>query len=180
MFAIFFINICNRSNYVLIFNFFSDKYLIRSTEDLKIQFWLDFLGKQGYISKILQCSFVVLYFMNSCTKFQVSNLNFNLQSYQKTILCAQRLRVYVNLGVCSSYGLQETLSGYDTQTVGRTDIAYSIFIVALINNTYTLFVLQFCGMDFFRKHLNYAKNRTTHYHYQNIKYSFIHSVTFSK
>ena len=44
------------------------------TEDLKIKFLVDFLGKWN-ISKILSCSFVLLYFMIYCAIFQVSNLN---------------------------------------------------------------------------------------------------------
>ena len=50
MFAIFFINIFNRSIYVLILNIFSVAYLIlRVTEDFKNSICGQFVGKWGYI-----------------------------------------------------------------------------------------------------------------------------------
>ena len=91
MYGIFFINIFNRSIYVLIFNFFSDEYLIITTEDLKNSTLGGFFGGNG---GIYQKSYnAVLLCMFYCVKFQVSNLNFIfLQltwamgwSYQKTI-----------------------------------------------------------------------------------------------
>ena len=55
MFDIFFINIVNRSMYVLTFNFFSDEYLIISaTEDLKTSTLGGFLGEMGvYIKNLI-------------------------------------------------------------------------------------------------------------------------------
>ena len=47
-----------------------------------------------------------------------------------------KLHVSAKIGVFSSYGFRETLSGHDR----RTDMAKPIFLVVLINNTsiYTL------------------------------------------
>ena len=53
MIAIFFINIFNRSIYVLIFNFFSDEYLIlRATEDLNNSILGDVFGEMVYIKTL--------------------------------------------------------------------------------------------------------------------------------
>ena len=123
-----------------------DGYLILSvTKDLKIQFWGTFLGNTlgnilGYtrISKIIW--FIVqnftVYFMSYCAKYQVSNVNFIflpptgrrywatdgvIKKLFNSVLSAHRQRVYaVYAGVCSSYGVRETLSGHSRQTDGRT------------------------------------------------------------
>ena len=49
---------------------------------------------------------------------------------KKLFNSVHRLRVYAKFGVCSSYGVRETLSGHARQTDRRTDMAKSILLVA--------------------------------------------------
>ena len=98
MFAIYFIKIFNRSIYVLIFNFFSDKYLIlRATEDLNNAILFRFFREMGVYIKNLIMQFCCALFHVLLCKISISNLNFTFLpptwvtilgdwgSYQKTI-----------------------------------------------------------------------------------------------
>ena len=59
------------------------------------------------------------------------------------VLSAHRLHICAKFGVCSTYDLRETLSRHadrrtGTGTNGRTDVAKSIFLIALMKNIYTI------------------------------------------
>ena len=74
MFAIFSINIFNRSIYVLIFNIFSNEYwILRATEDLKNSILEGFFGEMGVYRKSYNAVLLRYISMFYCGKFQVSN-----------------------------------------------------------------------------------------------------------
>ena len=70
MFAIFFINIFNESIYVLIFNSFSDEYLIlKATEDFKNSILGALFGAMGVYVDQKTCNAVLLSSISSCPQF---------------------------------------------------------------------------------------------------------------
>ena len=93
--------------------------MIRATEELK--------------NSTLGIFFVEMVFFNNHLGGDFGRLREFIKKLFNGVLSAHRLRVYAKFGV---FGVRETLSGHDRQTDiwmdGRTDMAKSIFLIALI------------------------------------------------
>ena len=119
-----------------------------------------FQGFQGILEiyiKILIIQFCSLpSYISLCKnlkKFQVSSLNViflpptcvaildDWRKLSKNFLIAFCPRFYANFGVCSSYGVRETLSGHERQTYGRIDFSadqeYIYFVGSHMTRTVT-------------------------------------------